>query len=304
MRGRALLLYALCVLLWGSTWMVIKIGLEDLPAFLFGGVRMAIASVVLIPIALRGWRRLSGREWAWIGGVGFLQLGLSYAGVFAAERFISSGLTATLFCSYPIWVIALAHVFVPGERATMLHAGSALLGVLGILLLEAPLLGPVTLNRDVALAMLLPLGSSICSALAGVLQKRQLGSVPLVVNLSVQTAVGAGVLLLLHLLLGADKTAHWTPRAVAALLYLAIPGTVFTFLALFWLFPRVPMALIGAIPLIDTVVAIALGAVILGEQVDWRLGMGGAFVLAGAALASRIRVGTPSTSISDMAQQP
>ncbi len=296
MRGRALFLYALCCLLWGSTWLVIKIGLEDLPPFLFGGVRMAIASVALIPIALRTWRRLSGREWACIGGAGFLQFGLSYAGVFAAERFISSGLTAILFCSYPIWVIALAHVFVPGERATVLHAGSALLGILGILLLEAPLIAPVTLNRDVALAMLLPLGSSICAALAGVLQKKHLRLVPVAVNLWIQATIGAGVLLSLHLLLGTTQTANWTPRAFAALLYLALPGTVFAFLALFWLFPRVPMALIGGIPLVNTVVAIALGAIILGEQVDWRLGMGGAFVLAGAALASRIRVGEPSSS--------
>ncbi len=296
MRGRALLLFALCCLLWGSTWMVIKIGLEDLPPFLFGGVRMAIASVALIPIALRSWRRLSSREWAWIGAAGFFQLGLSYAGVFASERFISSSLAATLFCSYPIWVMALAHLWVPGERATLLHAGSALLGILGIVILEAPLVGPVTLNRQVALAMMLPLGAAVCSALGGVLQKRHLGSVPVTVNLWAQTAIGAGVLLSLHLLLGANQTAHWTPRAFAALLYLAIPGTVVTFLALFWLFPRVPMALIGAIPLIDTVVAIALGAIILGEQVDWRLGLGGAFVLAGAALASRIRVDAPSAS--------
>ena len=296
MRGRALLLFALCCLLWGSTWMVIKIGLEDLPPFLFGGVRMAIASVALIPIALRSWRRLSSREWAWIGAAGFFQLGLSYAGVFASERFISSSLAATLFCSYPIWVVALAHLWVPGERATVLHAGSALLGILGIVLLEAPLLGAVTLNPEIALAMLLPLGAAISSALGGVLQKRHLGSVPLAVNLWAQTAIGAGVLLSLHLLLGTTQTANWTPRAFAALLYLALPGTVFAFLALFWLFPRVPMALIGGIPLVNTVVAIALGAIILGEQVDWRLGMGGAFVLAGAALASRIRVGEPSSS--------
>jgi drug/metabolite transporter (DMT)-like permease len=297
MRGRALFLYTLCCVLWGSTWLVIKVGLQDLPAFLFGGVRMTIAWVALTPVALRGWRRLSGRQWSWIACAGFLQLGLSYAGVFAAERFISSGLAATLFCSYPIWAIGLAHLLVPSERATLLHLGSALLGIAGILLLEAPLIGPVSLNRDLALAMLLPLGSSICSALGGVLQKKHLGYVPVGVNLWAQTAIGAAVLLLLHLVLGHNQAAHWTPRAFAALLYLAIPGTVLTFLALFWLLSRVPMALIGAIPLIDTLVAIVLGAVILGEQVDWRLAMGGAFVLAGAALASRIRVATADLTV-------
>ena len=296
MRGRALLLYVLCCTVWGSTWLVIKIGLEDLPPFLFGGVRMTLASLALIPIALRHRRHLARRQWSWIACAGFLQLGLSYAGVFAAERFISSGLAATLFCSYPIWAIGLAHFLVPGERATLLHAGSALLGIAGILLLEAPLVGPVSLSPEVALGMLLPLGSSVCSALGGVLQKKHLGAVPVAVNLWAQTAIGAGVLLLMHLTLGQHQLAQWTPRAIAAIFYLAIPGTVISFLALFWLLPRVPMASIGAIPLIDTLVAILLGAIVLGEQVDWRLGMGGALVLAGAALASRIRIAPPDLS--------
>lgn len=303
MRGRTAALYILCCAVWGSTWLVIKVGLEDLPAFLFGAVRMTIASAVLAPLAFRtGFPRLEPRIWWWIGCVGFLQLGLSYAGVFTAERFISSGLTATLFCSYPIWTTALAHLMLPGERAGLLHAGSALLGILGIVLLEAPLLGPVNLSPQLAAGMLLPLGSSVCSAVGGVLFKRHLGKVPLTVNLWAQTLIGAGVLWLLHFALGQGEAARWTPRAIAALLYLAIPGTVVTFLALFWLIPRVPMALIGAIPLIDTLLALVLGAAVLGEPIGWRLVIGGALVLGGAALASRIR--TAPAAVPALAETP
>ncbi|HME90976.1 MAG TPA: DMT family transporter, partial [Myxococcaceae bacterium] len=204
-------LYALCCALWGSTWLVIKLGLEDLPPFLFGGVRMTIASAALAPLAFRdGFPRLDRITWRWIGLVGFLQLGLSYAGVFAAERFISSGLTATLFCSYPIWTIALAHLMLPGERAGPTHAGSALLGILGIVVLEAPLVGPIRLGPQIAAGMLLPLGSSICSAVGSVLLKRHLKRVPLTVNLWAQTLIGAGVLWLLHLALGHGDAARWT----------------------------------------------------------------------------------------------
>src|SRR5712692_4496776 len=110
MRGRTLGLYTLCCILWGSTWLVIKVGLQDLPPFFFGAVRMAIAAAVLAPLAFRsGLPNLRRRDWLWIGCAGALQLGVSYAGVFAAERYISSGLTATLFCSYPIWALILAH---------------------------------------------------------------------------------------------------------------------------------------------------------------------------------------------------
>lgn len=290
MRGRTLGLYILCCAVWGSTWLVIKIGLQDLPPFLFGAVRMAIAAAALSPLAFRsGFPNLHRREWLWIACSGSLQLGLSYAGVFAAERYISSGLTATLFCSYPIWTLMLAHWMLPGERAGMLHLGSAILGILGILVLEAPLLGSVRLAPDIVLAMLIPLGSAICSGLGGVLLKKHLGRVELTLNLWAQTLIGAGVLWVFHLCFDGAQSADWTARAVAAILYLAILGTVVTFLALFWLIPRVPMALIGVIPLIDTLIALALGAAVLGEPIGWRLAFGGALVLAGAALASRIR---------------
>jgi drug/metabolite transporter (DMT)-like permease len=290
MPGRAFFLYIVCCVLWGSTWLVIKIGLADLPSFLFAGVRMTVASLILAPVALRsGWPRLSRPEWLWLAVVGLLQLGLSYAGIFAAERFIDSGLTALLFCSFPIWAIAFAHLLIPSERATPLHLASAALGVLGVGILEAPLIRPLEMTPELAVALLLPLGSAACSALGNVLQKRHLRAVPLAANLWVQAMIGGGLLLTMHFVLEQRSPAHWTPRALGALLYLAIPGTVVTFLALFWLIPRLPIALIGAIPLIDTVIALVLGAVVLNEPFGWRLVAGAILVLAGAALASQIR---------------
>src|SRR5215470_11041123 len=110
MRGRLVLMYSICCLVWGSTWLVIKLGLRDLPAFRFAGWRMAIAWAVLSPLALwKGFPRLTGREWRATLLVGFLQIGLSYAFVFAAEKTIDSGLTAVIFASFPIWVGLFAH---------------------------------------------------------------------------------------------------------------------------------------------------------------------------------------------------
>ncbi len=290
MRGRALILYSLCCLLWGSTWLVIKIGLDDLPPFLFGGVRMLIASVALAPWAFRqGLPRLPRRRWLWVVAVGSLQMGLSYAAIFAAERFISSGLTAVLFCTYPIWVVGLAHSILPDERLTALHLVSAALGVLGIVVLQYPALASVQLAPGVAVALFLPLGAAIISALGNVWQKRHLRDVPLSINLWTQTLVGSAVLLVMHFCLEPSEVARWTPRAVGTLLYLAIPGTVVTFLALFWLIPRIPMVVIGIIPILDTLIAVALGAAILREPIGGRLLLGGALVLSGAAFATRAR---------------
>jgi drug/metabolite transporter (DMT)-like permease len=303
MRGRALILYSLCCLLWGSTWLVIKIGLEDLSPFLFGGVRMSIASAALAPWAFRhGLPRLPPRQWFWVLAVGSLQLGLSYAAIFAAERFISSGLTAVLFCTFPIWVVGLAHLLLPDERLTALHLLSAVLGLLGIAVLQSPALTSVQLAPGVAVALFLPLVAAISSALGNVLQKRHLRGVPLSINLWTQTLVGAAVLLLMHFCLEPGVAVRWTPRALAALLYLAIPGTVVTFLSLFWLIPRLPMVVIGNIPILDTLIAVALGAAILREQIGGRLLLGSMLVLSGAALATRSRSPATETRVSGATQ--
>jgi drug/metabolite transporter (DMT)-like permease len=109
--------------------------------------------------------------------------------------------------------------------------------------------------------------------------------------------VGAAFLLVLSAASEGGEVAHWTPRAVIALLYLSLLGTVIAFLALFWLIPRVPMSSIGAIPLIDTLIAVALGALVLAEPVGWRLFAGGGLILAGAALATRAeRPSVPAVS--------
>ena len=68
MRGRTLALYVLCCAVWGSTWLVIKLGLQDLPPFLFGGMRMTIACAALAPLAFRaGFPQLHRSTWLWIG---------------------------------------------------------------------------------------------------------------------------------------------------------------------------------------------------------------------------------------------
>ncbi|MGH9366027.1 MAG: EamA family transporter, partial [Thermoanaerobaculia bacterium] len=99
-RGRILAVYMFCCLVWGSTWLVIKVGLRDLPPFHFATIRMALACLLMAPLAWhRGTRRPTGAEKRWIGASGLLQIGVSYAFVFLASQWIESGLAAILFCT-------------------------------------------------------------------------------------------------------------------------------------------------------------------------------------------------------------
>jgi drug/metabolite transporter (DMT)-like permease len=247
MRGRALFFYSICCLIWGSTWLVIKIGLADLPPLRFAGLRMALACLMLTPFALRGKSRPEPAEIRAIALAGFLQIGVSYALIFAAERTTASGLTAVLFATFPIWVSLFAHALLPGEP---LHAAAVLAGALGtagVAILEPPR-SKLSSRADDFVAALLPLGASIASAFANVWMKRRLSGVAPRINLWGQTLVGSAFLIALSFLLETGQPSRWSLRAIAALAYLSILGTVVAFLALFWLIPRVPMASIGVIP--------------------------------------------------------
>ena len=287
MRGKALLLYALCCAIWGSTWLVIKIGLADFPPLRFAGLRMGLACAILTFFAFRGAVRPKGEELRAIALAGFLQIGVSYALIFAAERTIDSGMTAVLFASFPIWISLFAHAFLPAEPLRPAAVAAAAIGIAGVAILELPAVETAIGGGRFPFAALLPLGSSVASAFANVWMKRRLGHVSPRLNLWGQTLVGSAFLLGISFLLESHVRTRWTLRAAGTLAYLSVLGTVVAFLALFWLIPRVPMSTIGAIPLIDTLVAVTLGAVVLGEAVGWRLFAGGAMILTGAALATR-----------------
>ncbi|WP_242339658.1 MULTISPECIES: DMT family transporter [Anaeromyxobacter] len=289
MRARIVLVYVAIAFLWGSTWSVIRVGLEHLPPLRFAGVRMALAAALLAPFALRGgaWRVLVGEAGPRIALVGIFQIALPYGLMFVAQQWVPSGLAALLFASFPVWIALLARVFLPGERLTPTKLASAALGVAGIAVLQAPHLGSLQSSGRLALGGALILCASIVVALANVLVRRHLLAVSPLAMTAGQTLVGAVVLLAAALALEHGRPAEYTPAALGALAYLAVFGTALTYIGLYWLVPRVPIAAIGALPLLDTTVAVTLGAVLLREAVGWNLALGGAMVLAAAALATR-----------------
>jgi drug/metabolite transporter (DMT)-like permease len=287
LSGRVLAVYSFCCVVWGSTWLVIKIGLEDLPPFHFAAIRMAVACLLMAPFAFRpGVRRPSRAENLLIGVCGMLQIGVAYALVFAAEERIDSGLAAILFCTFPIWVGLLGHFLLPDEPLTARTIAAAFLGLAGVATIEAPaILGAFETGPGPLLfGGLCVLGSSVAAAVANVLNKKWFAGVSPERNVWGQTLSGTALLALLALQFEKGARLEWTERAILSVSYLALVGTSMAFAGLFWLIPRVPVSVIGTIPLVDTVIAAALGAAVLGERLPVRVVVGTLGILGGVAL--------------------
>jgi drug/metabolite transporter (DMT)-like permease len=290
LSGRRLAMYVFLCAVWGSTWLAIKVGLRDLPALTFAGVRMALACALLTPFAFVGsGRRPSATEWGWIAWGGFLQIGVSYACIFLAEQRIDTGLAALLFATFPIFVGVFAHFLLPAEPLTPRTVLSALVGLSGVAVIEGPALAAsfaTTETHSLLIGGALILLSAMVAGYSNVINKKHLGGVSAFRNVWGQTLVGSSVLLLGAAAFERGAPARWTASAAWATVYLAVIGTALPFVGLFWLIRRVPVSVIGTIPVVDTVIAIVLGSLVLGESLSPRILAGGAFILLGVLLAA------------------
>ncbi len=290
-RARLLLAYTACFVLWGSTWSVVKLGLEDLPPLLFAGTRMMLAGLVLLPLSGLHRTRLGARTWGLLVGVGVLQIALPYGLLFVAQQWIPSSWSALLFSTYAVWLLLVGRLLLPDQPLTPMKLVSAGLGLAGILALQREQLHGLSLSGQVVLGCALTLLATVSISLANVLVRRSLGHVATGLSVCVQTLSSSVLLLAGAFLFESHLPAHWTPRAVLVIAYLAVCATALTYQLLFWLLSHVPLTGSGVMPLLDTLVAVLLGVGMLGERVDSSLLVGGALILASAALANL----TPAT---------
>jgi drug/metabolite transporter (DMT)-like permease len=287
-RRRDLAIFWLLSALWSGNWLWIKVGLQSLPPFRFAGLRMALACALLAPFVLRPPRPAVSREEArWIALVGFLQIGVSYACVFTAEQWIDSGLTALLFASFAIWVPLFGHFLLADEPLTGRILFAILAGIAGVAVIEGPALaraGSLTAG-PLAAGGLLVLTSAVVSAFSAVIVKKRLSRVSAAANVWGQSLVAAPVLLAASALFESGAPSRWTTESSAALAYLAVVGT-FTFLGTQWLIPRLPVAVVGTFPILNTLLALLWGSALGHERITPRAAAGGVLILAGVLLAT------------------
>ncbi|WP_342378837.1 EamA family transporter [Myxococcus stipitatus] len=281
------LAYCTCFLLWGSTWSVVKVGLEDLPPLRFLGARLLLTALVMLPFTqLKG--HLDARTAKRIAGLGMLQLAFPFGLLFFAQQWIPSSWAALLFSTFPVWLLFVGRVLMPDQPLTPGKLLAAGMGVGGVVILQSSNLQGMALSGKVLLGVGLALLSVAIIAVANVLIKRFMTNVPprtLVFGQSLSSAVP---LMALSLLLEPHSAAQWTPRAMGAVFYLAVFGTAFTYLCLYWLLPRISLTALGAMALLDTLVAVVMGVVFLDEPFTLSLVVGGTLILGGAALANKL----------------
>jgi drug/metabolite transporter (DMT)-like permease len=279
-----LAIYVMLCLIWGSTWLVIKVGYGGLGPFNVAALRFLIASIVLAPIVplFRASWPSTRTEWTLVVWVGLVLFAADYGLIYWGEQFLDSGLTSILFALLPLVTIGFAHLYVPGDRITGRKLAGSVVAFGGIVALfgDRVRLDPAGLGPMLAIVT-----STVCAAAAGVATKRHGGNLhPASLNAPAML-IGAAALGAASLAAGDGLALPLDAPTWSAIVYLAIAGSVITFLGYLTLLKSWSVTSLSFISVFTPAFALLLGFVFLDERPTISSGAGAAMILGGVALA-------------------
>ena len=225
-------------ILWGSTWLVIKIGLESVPPFFGVAIRFTLALTILIFIMLaRGERLPRDRQSITLFlTLGFLSFSLPFAMVYWGEQYIPSGLASILFAVYPFVVAVGSHFFLSGERLTLYKIIGIMLGFIGILVIFWE---DIHIGSASTLGMAAILLSTVFQGISLVTVKKIGKHVsPVALNVG-GMLIGIVIMYAIAFAFEDFSSIRFDAKGIGSILYLGTFGTVATFVIYYWLLKRV-----------------------------------------------------------------
>ena len=278
---RVLLAFTAIYVLWGATFLAIRIAVLEIPPFFSSGVRFLTAGALLyVFMRLRGQPSPSAKEWRSIATIALCMFVATYGALFWAEQYVPSGITAVIEATLPITTVAL-EVFVfrqqPFRWRTLAAVALGFSGVAWLLIRnDQPFPG---------LPCVVILAGGTAWSLGAVLTRSLPRPKSLPLAAGAQMMLGGAVLLALSQATGElHSFPHISLRAGLALLYLIVAGSLLGFTAYVWLLARMPATQVASHAYVNPLVAVALGYFVAGEALTTRMVLASALVLASVLL--------------------
>ena len=292
---RAGIAFATVYLVWGSTYLAIRIGVQKFPPALFAGVRFVAAGVLLVTYA-----RLLGRpwprqfpEWKTIIVVGVFLLVGGNGLVVWGSQWIPSNQMALIVATVALWIGGLGTLGTQGDKLPTQAAVGLLIGFAGVALL---LRAKADLSIEMLWGQLAGLGAAMFWALGTIYGKRRRPRTPPLMSAGLQSLVAGGLLCVLGLAVGERDAWRWSWQGGLALTYLVLFGAL-AYAAYVWLVHEVKPAALGTYAYVNPAVAVVLGWWLLDEALNAAQMAGMGTILAGVVLVSTSRAREVAPSV-------
>lgn len=279
--------FAIVCVVWGTTYLFIRIALETIPPLLLTGARFTAAGLIMLLIA-----RLRGeviprdfRTLASLAFVGFLLVAVGNLSVVWAEQWVPSGLAALLVATAPFWMAIIEAFRRGGERLDLRGGMGMLIGFLGVAMLVTPG-GGMTGGWSAAFllgALAIQIGGAAWQY-GSAHAKYKLKHVPLLSSAALQMLFGGLMVAIVGFSIGEASRFVVTPRTLGALVYLTIFGSIIAYSAYIFALAHMRTTHTSLYAYVNPVVAVFLGWLILNEPLTWVSVVAMVIILAGVAL--------------------
>lgn len=276
----------ICIV-WGTTYLAIKIGVADFPPVLFAGFRWLIAGPILIVVMrLRGYKFPEKGDLIHLGIVGILLLGFGNVLVVVAEQYISSGLTSLIITTTPFWMVLFERFMYKTGKVNKFVVFGLLLGLAGVVLIFSHDLDTVFKGSFFIGAAAL-LVAVIGWANGTLYSKYKKVSVDPLMGAAFQMFIAGVILTLLGFSIGEYSYIKITDVGLYSLLYLIVFGSLIGYTSYIYAVAHLPISLVSTYAYINPVIAVFLGWLVLSEPLNIQLVLGGIVILIGVWMVKK-----------------
>lgn len=284
--SRAYAAWAVVCVVWGTTYLAIRIALETIPPGLIGGWRYTTAGLVLGGVLLaRGVALPPRSRWLALAVTGCLMIGLGNGGVIWAQQWVATGVAAVVVASTPFWMATIEALLPGGEKLSLRLAASLLVGFSGILLLVWPDLTFGGARRHQFALGLVSLQIACAGwALGSSYSKRNTRRGSPWAASAIQMLFGGLMLLAIGTVRGEWTHLSVSMRSLMAEVYLTVVGSLIGYSAYVYALRHLPITTVSLYAYVNPVIAVGLGAFVLDEPFGWRVVAAAGMVFAGIAM--------------------
>ena len=285
-RTLAYTAFVIVCVVWGTTYLAIRVAVRTIPPFLLTGARFVIAGAILLAFAqLRGEKLPRGRRiLSELLLVGLLMVGLGNLSVVWAEQWVPSGIAALLVATAPFWAAIMERMRRYGERISLRRGLGMLIGFVGVALLVTPGGAGGAFDLHFLLGALAVQFGSIAWQYGSLRGKHNLGGVSPLMSSAFQMLAGGIAVGMVGFAIGEAGRLSWTAQGIGALAYLTLFGSVLAYTAYVYALKNLRMTNMSMYAYINPLVAVLLGWLILHEQLTWISVLAMCIILAGVAL--------------------
>ena len=286
-NAKALIAWLNVCIIWGTTYLVIRIGVGHMPPMLFAGIRWVIAGGIFI--AFLKWQGKSlpkAKELVHLAVVGLALIGFGNGLVVFAEQWIPSGLAALLITTVPFFMVGIESFLPRGPRLNATIVTGLIMGMVGGFLIFGDDIRYLA-DPNNLLGVLGLLGAVIFWSIGSLYSKYVKVDVYPLMGASVQMLIAGIVLSLIGISIGELPRLNFEINGLLSLAYLVIVGSLIGYSSYIYVLTKLPLSLISTYAYINPVIALFLGWIVLDEKLNFQIAIAAAVILAGVFTVKR-----------------